>query len=146
MPAVIGFALWDRTEMFLTTWYLCHPTLFCEWITDAPKIDSLETALAESNVQMYKNCTDPTASKIDGLDFSRFPAAFTPMNDTGLWCSGRRSRGVARVGASAQELRQACLGEGSIKLARDGFTVNEDLAAALNSGKNPDSLKLCGLS
>ena len=91
---------------------------------------------------MYENSTDPTASTIDGLGLSRSSAAFTPMNDTGLWYSGRRSRRVGWVGRSAQDLRHACLGEGSIKLARDGFTVNEDLAAALNSGMNSDSLRL----
>ena len=96
---------------------------------------------------MYENSTDPTASAIDGLGLSRSSsAAFTPMNDTGLWYSGRRSRRVGRVGASAQDLRHACLGEGSIGLARDRFTVNEDLATALNSGMNYGSLKLSGVS
>ena len=96
---------------------------------------------------MYENSSDPTASTVDRLDLSRSSsAAFTPMNDTGLWYSGRRSRRVGRVGASAQDLRHACLGEGPIGLARDRFTVNEDLAAALNSGMNSVSLKPSGVS
>ena len=33
--------------------------------------------------------------------------------------------------------------EGAIKLARYGFTVNQDLAVALNNGRSAGSLRLC---
>lgn len=52
------------------------------------------------------------------------------------------------MGASAQELRQAYLGETIRrvdKLARNGFTVDEVLVVALNNGKDSDSQKPCAV-
>ena len=99
---------------------------------------------------MYKNSTDPTASTVGGLGLSHSSssAVFTPIilvYDIAVAVPGVL-RGWEYLHKSYGKLPWAKLFEGSIKLARNGFTVNEDLATALNSGIGSGSLQLCRMS
>ena len=51
-------------------------------------------------------------------------------------------RGWEHLHKNYGKLPWAKLFEGAIKLARDGFIVNDDLATALNSGMDSGSLQL----
>ena len=44
------------------------------------------------------------------------------------------------------KLPWAKLFEGAIKLAQDGFAVNDDLAAELDNGERAGFLRLCGMN
>ncbi|KAF9777737.1 gamma-glutamyltranspeptidase [Thelephora terrestris] len=84
-------------------------------------VDFRETAPGASNLWMYVNSTDPTASTIGGL------AVGVPGE----------LRGWELLHQKYGKLPWPKLFEGAIKLARCGFTVNQDLAAALNNDTYP---------
>lgn len=84
-------------------------------------IDFRETAPGASNVWMYANSSDPTASTIGGL------AVGVPGE----------LRGWELLHQRHGKLPWTKLFEGAIGLARDGFTVNQDLAALLNNSTFP---------
>ena len=64
------------------------------------------------------------------------------MDDVAIAVPGEL-RGWEYLHKTYGKLPWAKLFEGAIKLARDGFTVNEDLAIRLNNGGSPSSLRLC---
>ena len=98
------------------------------------KIDFRETAPGASDVWMFKNATSPTASTVGGLGlFIPIPHPHYRVIDHGLAAGvPGELRGWERLHTKYGKLPWAKLFEGAIKLARDGFTVNQDLAANLD--------------
>jgi len=95
---------------------------------------------------MYVNATDPMASTIGGLgsfislchllviELLKYIAAVAVPGELRGWEHLHKKYG---------RLPWAKLFEGSIKLARYGFTVNEDLAVALDNGGSACSVPYC---
>lgn len=129
---------------------LSRDPFFAGGLLTVAEIDFRETAPAASDMWMYKNSTDPTASTIGGLGLSHSSssAVFTLtilVHEIAVAVPGEL-RGWEHLHKSYGKLPWAKLFEGSIKLARSGFTVNEDLAAALDSGMRSSPLQLYRMS
>ena len=95
---------------------------------------------------MYKNATDPLASTIGGLGLFISPPPSLLLTYGSAVAVPGELRGWEYLHGKHGKLPWAKLFEGAIKLARDGFAVNEDLAAELDNGGRVGSSPLRGTS
>ena len=151
LTLVIGFALWDRMERLLTTWYLYHASfLFYKTVVDKhqdrfPWNPSCGEQLVDVCERHRSQCFyDRRAWFVLFLCHIHL-SELSLIYAVAVAVPGEL-RGWEHLHRKHSKLPWAKLFEGAIKLARYGFTVNEDLATALNDGRNTGFLRLHGMN